>query len=154
MKGKKRNSFALAVMVAIAVVVSGIIKFFEKIGFVIPGLVLIAYIGFLSWRKVQERERRKLERENARLDAEKRKHLLLQKYEDEQIVDRILNQSIWVGETSEQLLDSLGSPQEVDQKVLKTKKKEVWKYGLKGANRYKYKITLDNDEVVGWDEKA
>lgn len=40
-----------------------------------------------------------------------------------------------------------------DQKVLKTKTKEVWKYKPTGKNRYALKITLEDDEVIGWDQK-
>ena len=75
------------------------------------------------------------------------------KYADESIVDMIMARQVWQEQTAEQLLDSLGYPADVDQKVLKTKKKEVWKYGHQGSNRYKTRITLENDVVVGWDMK-
>ena len=51
------------------------------------------------------------------------------------------------------LIDSLGQPQDIDTKVLKTKKKEIWKYNHNGGNRFGLRITLDNDIVVGWDQK-
>jgi hypothetical protein len=47
----------------------------------------------------------------------------------------------------------LGNPLDVDQKVLKTKKKEVWKYQPKGANRYALRVILENGLVVGWEQK-
>jgi hypothetical protein len=86
--------------------------------------------------------------------AEARRAALLAKYKDEKIVERLLAKEIWVGQTSQQLLDSVGQPHDVDQKVLKTKKKEIWKYGHKGGNRYMWRVTLENDQVIGWDEKA
>jgi hypothetical protein len=67
--------------------------------------------------------------------------------------DRILAKTIWVGETEEQLRASLGEPLDVDQKVLKTKKREIWKYGSLGGNRYSTRITLENGVVSGWDVK-
>lgn len=86
--------------------------------------------------------------------AAERRVALLAKYKDEKLVNAILSKQIWTGQTREQLLDSVGQPHDVDQKVLKTKKKEIWKYGHKGGNRYMWRITLENDVVIGWDEKA
>lgn len=68
----------------------------------------------------------------ARLAKARRKRLLL-KYGDAEIVSRIIDRTIWTGETAEQLRDSLGRPPDIDQKVLKTKKKELWKYAHRGA---------------------
>jgi hypothetical protein len=81
-----------------------------------------------------------------------RRNALLEKY-DEATAERILRGEVWQGQTAEQLADSMGSPVDVDQKVLKTKTKEVWKYGHRGGNRYAVKIMLENGYVVGWDEK-
>ncbi|MEE9332139.1 MAG: hypothetical protein V3U89_07910 [Methylophilaceae bacterium] len=75
------------------------------------------------------------------------------KYKDEDLVDELLNETFWQGQTAEQLRDSLGEPLDIDQKVLKTKVKEVWKYEQAGKNRYALKITLDDGVVVGWDQK-
>ena len=83
----------------------------------------------------------------------KRRAYLWAKYQDDDLVKSIMDQSFWQGQTSEQLLDSLGKPSDIDEKVLKTKKKEIWKYQHRGGNRYGLRITLDNDEVVGWDQK-
>lgn len=81
------------------------------------------------------------------------KQILRNKYKDERTVKKILQREIWKGETSEQLLDSLGTPEDIDQKILKTKKKEIWKYDQQGTNRFGLKITLENDIVVEWDKK-
>lgn len=75
------------------------------------------------------------------------------KYKDEDLVDALLNETFWQGQTAEQLRDSLGEPLDIDQKVLKTKVKEVWKYEQTGKNRFGLKITLDDGVVVGWDQK-
>lgn len=82
----------------------------------------------------------------------KRMRLTL-KYKDEDLVDELLNETFWQGQTAEQLRDSLGEPLDIDQKVLKTKVKEVWKYEKTGKNRYRLKVTLDDGVVVGWDQK-
>ena len=41
----------------------------------------------------------------------------------------------------------------MDDKLLKTRKREVWKYNRTGVNRYGLRITLDNDIVTTWDHK-
>lgn len=87
-------------------------------------------------------------------NKKKRREALLRKYQDPETVAAIMNRSFWQGQTDEQLVDSLGNPEDIDQKILKTKKKEIWKYNHQGGNRYGLRITLENDHVVGWDQKT
>lgn len=75
------------------------------------------------------------------------------KYGDEIIVQKIMQRRFWQGQTMEQLQDSLGNPVSKDNGLLKTRKREVWKYQPSGRNRYRLRITLDNDVVVAWDQK-
>ncbi len=74
---------------------------------------------------------------------------LIMKHKDDELVEMRMKEKFWVGQTKEQLIDSLGEPLAVDQKVLKTKVKEVWKYEQTGKNRYGLRITLDDGVVVG-----
>lgn len=69
-------------------------------------------------------------------------------------VQRIIGKTIWIGETAEQLTESLGRPSAIDEKLLKTKHRNVWKYQHQGANRYGLRITVENGHVAGWDSKA
>lgn len=78
---------------------------------------------------------------------------LMEKYRDEQLVDKLMQRMFWQGQSEEQLIDSLGKPLDVDQKVLKTKTKEVWKYNETGKNRYGLRVILEDGKVVGWDQK-
>lgn len=78
---------------------------------------------------------------------------LTMKYKDEALVQDLLDEMFWQGQTAEQLRDALGEPLDIDQRVLKTKVKEVWKYEQTGKNRYGLKITLDDGVVVSWDQK-
>lgn len=84
---------------------------------------------------------------------EERRTRLYAKYGRTPLAEKLIGRTVWTGEAAVELRDSLGPPLDIDQKVLKTKKKEVWKYHQTGTNRYKLKITLDNDIVVGWDQK-
>ena len=86
-------------------------------------------------------------------NKKKRREALLKKYGDADVVTRIMKKMFWQGQTHEQLRDSLGRPLDTDEKVLKTKTKEIWKYNRVGKNRYGLRITLENGIVVGWDEK-
>ena len=56
------------------------------------------------------------------LDKKKRERLM-DKYGDSNLVDKLMEKSIWQGQTEEQLIDSIGKPLDVDQKVLKKKLK-------------------------------
>jgi len=85
--------------------------------------------------------------------TKKKRERLLKKYGDTALVEKLMKSMFWVGQSKEQLRDSLGNPLDIDQKVLKTKTKEIWKYNETGKNRYALKVTLENGEVVGWDKK-
>lgn len=86
-------------------------------------------------------------------DKKARREGIYQKYGHTELSEKIINKTVWVGETSDQLLDSLGKPIDIDENVLKTKRKEVWKYCRKSTNRYGFKVKVENDIVIGWDEK-
>lgn len=123
------------------------VKFTEALGgigniIILGGILLAIYIAFkfLSWSNEKKRLLQKRQK-------------LMAKYNDKEIVENIMNQAIWVGQTNEQVAESLGKPEDIDQKVLKTKKKEIWKYGYEGGNRYRVRITLENDVVIGWDNR-
>ncbi|MDO5969675.1 hypothetical protein Q4Q35_07635 [Flavivirga aquimarina] len=77
----------------------------------------------------------------------------MKKYNDEELVDKLMQGIFWQGQTKRELKDSLGNPSEIDEKVLKTKIKETWKYQKIGNNRYALKIFVENGVVIGWDKK-
>lgn len=80
---------------------------------------------------------------------------LNQKYNNDQyIVKGILNNEYWENQTTEQLLDSIGTPDDTDKQVMKTKTKEVWKYGKIQRGQYSLRINIENNTVVGWDKKS
>ncbi|MCC3306038.1 hypothetical protein [Sneathiella sp. HT1-7] len=83
-----------------------------------------------------------------------RRAYLMNKYKDKKLVEDLMNKTFWQEQTADQLRDSLGSPHAIDRKILKTKKKEIWKYNHLGGNRYGIRITLDDDQVVGWEKKT
>ncbi len=76
---------------------------------------------------------------------------ILDKYGYEKKAVEIATHSYWMGQTAEELRDSRGRPDDIDKKVLKTKKKEIWKYDEYAKGRYKFKFTLENDVVVGYE---
>lgn len=86
-------------------------------------------------------------------NTKKRREALLKKYSDAELVERIMRRMFWQGQTQEQLLDSLGRPLDIDERVLKTKTKETWKYNRIGKNRFGLRVILENGVVVGWDQK-
>ena len=111
----KLESIGIAILAGVALVVAGVQKFFETFGVFFPAILLGGGICLYFWSK-HRKERNRL------IELEKRREKLLEKYQDAEVVENILNKTIWVGETNEQLLESLGAPEDIDQKVLKTKK--------------------------------
>lgn len=83
----------------------------------------------------------------------KRREFLMTKYQDSEIVDKIMGKVIWTGMSEEQLVDSWGRPEAKDQKVYKTKVVEVFKYNRTGKNRFRSRVTVENGFVAGWDQK-
>lgn len=128
----------LALIIGIPIVV--ISEIFKATGWQIPIIIIVGVIILIILHNSSKKK--------ARLAY------LRDKYGDELIVKKISEGYFWEGQTAEQLLDSLGRPEAVDNKQLKTKVKEVWKYNRQGANRYSLRITVENGYVVGWDQKA
>ncbi len=92
--------------------------------------------------------------ETAEKERVMRLNYLLDKYQDEETVQRIINKVIWDGMSAAQLFDALGEPAAIDQKYLKRVSREVWKYSREGKNRFASRVTLENGFVVGWDFKS
>ena len=78
---------------------------------------------------------------------------LMERYSDTSVVDQILKGSLWHDMTKQQLVDAWGDPDDTETEVMKTKVREVYKYGRIGVNRYQRRVTLENDCIVGWKEK-
>jgi hypothetical protein len=132
------NAIGLLIIVAIPIYVAA--KIFESVGWVIPVVAVITAIALYGWYRQRQKT--------------KRLEYLRGKYHDEELVQKIFNGYFWQGQTAEQLEDSLGRPVAVDDKRLKTKTKEIWKYQHQSANRYALRITVENGVVIGWDQKA
>lgn len=130
-------------------------------------LIVAGVVGYIVFQ-VQKAKAKRAEVEASRLELvrqeeanrvelqkqlEARHAALTTKYSDKKIVDDIMRGAYWQGQTAEQLLDSLGQPADIDEKVLKTRKREIWKYHQLSANRFGLRITVENDVVAGWDEK-
>lgn len=116
-----------------------VINFANTIGW--PIFIIILIVIILS--SIQYRDKKKKERIA----------YLTNKYHNKEIVNRIISKTFWQGQTSEQLIDSLGNPLDVDEKILKTKKREIWKYHSDGRNRFRLRITLEQDIVVAWHQR-
>lgn len=139
----RRSSSAEASLLALAVVIGLPIYLATKVidvtGWVLPVVVVVVIIGLVIASRANKRRKR--------IEALRRKY-------PEEIVQRILGGQIWQGQTEEQLIDAIGSPAEVDTKVLKTMQRQIWKYGRISAKRFRLRITVENGMVAGWDQKG
>jgi hypothetical protein len=82
-----------------------------------------------------------------------RRDYLISKYGDENVVRKILEKKIWQGMSREQLIDSWGEPADIDEKIYKTKVKYTYKYAQSGRNRFRQRVFVEDNIVVGWDSK-
>ena len=82
----------------------------------------------------------------------RRRKTLMERYNDPQIVDAIMQRKVWQGMTRQQLVDSWGEPVETAQKVQRTKIVETCKYQQTGRNRFKSRVVLENGAVTGWQQ--
>lgn len=82
-----------------------------------------------------------------------RRAYLIEKYVDESLVDDIMDCTFWKGQSKEQLIDSIGHPDSEEKKVMRSKTKEIWKYNEFKKGQFSLKVSLEDDVVVGWDQK-
>ncbi len=139
-RSTKAENTLIAFALIIGLPIYGISKIFETAGWVIPSLIIVGVLALIALYKHNKKQQRLA--------------YLCEKYKDETIAQKIYDGYFWEGQTSEQLLASLGNPEAVDNKLLKTKTKEIWKYNRQGVNRFALRITVENGYVVGWDKKA
>lgn len=108
---------------------------------VVAGILIVVALAVLSFAAFALAKRSRYSR-------------LLQKYGgDEKLVDALVTGTIWQGMTAEQLRDSWGEPVSIEEKVMKTKVKQVFKYKQVARNRYRDKVTLEDGVIIGWDQK-
>lgn len=139
-KMTKAESKALGVLALIAIPIAGVVKVFETVGWAIPLLFVAAAVALFIWYQHDKKQ--------------KRLSYLRDKYQDEEVVQKIFQGYFWQGQSEEQLRDSLGPPPDIDHKVLKTKTRNVWKYHHQGGNRFGLRITVEDGYVTGWDKKV
>jgi hypothetical protein len=139
-RASKAESTLIAAALIIGLPIYGLSQIFESADWVIPTIIVSVIVVFAIWYQYNKKQ--------------KRLTYLRDKYQDEELVQKIYSGYFWEGQTAEQLRDSLGTPEAVDNKLLKTKIKEIWKYNRQGVNRFALRITVENEYVVGWDKKA
>ncbi len=111
----------------------------------------------------QTRLERERQAEQARIDQERHAEQerikrerwdgFVSKY-GEALAHRIWAGRPWVGCEYGMLIDMLGPPVDIDERVLKTKTKHTYKYRPTGANRYALRVYLDDGIVTGWEDKS
>lgn len=128
-----------------------------------PVLGLLVLGGGLwgAWRLEQkaqeEAQKAQEEAQRAREEArkareEKRKRKLTDRFGPD-VAQRILSKEFWQGATHEMIAESLGAPLEIDEKVLKSKTKHVYKYNELGKGRYALRVMFEDGICVGWEDK-
>lgn len=87
-----------------------------------------------------------------------RKNYLLNKFNnDPDIIQRILECNIEIGDSKEFVLEAFGKPAGIYNNIIETREQELWKY-KKGNeinnDQHNFQINFENGQVVGWDDKS
>lgn len=148
---RRRATKAEGALLVLAIVVGTPIylanKAIETAGWPVIAVVLgVCVAGWLGLKMVRQAVRAAA--------TQRRRQDLLAKYGDAELVNRIMEKTVWQFQTAEQLRDALGEPVTTDSKVTRVKRTERWMYGQTGANRFSLRITLENGVVTGWDQKG
>lgn len=114
---------------------------------------LIFSIAYFALMRKIDRDLEIMEQEKYEAKLQQRFNYLIDKYSDAQIAQMIMDRTFWVGATEEQLLDAIGRPEKIDDKVLKSKRIQIWRYNQISKRSFGLSITLENGVVVGWDKK-
>ena len=140
-RASKADGFLIVVVLVVAAIGAAVKWMTENLAIVLAFLAIVAVLYGLVVA-------------SSRAKAKERAAWLLQKYGDQEVVDRILDKTIWQGQTEDQLSESLGSPHAIDKQLLKTKRKEIWKYDEVKKGQYRLRVTVENGHVIGWDKKS
>lgn len=130
--------FTIGIIVAVPVYLFD--KVNKSVGWQIPAAVVAAFLLLVLLMKIAKKRARV--------------RYLRDKYQDEGIVQDILAKRFWIGQTAEQLTDSLGPAVATDHKFLKNKNRDIWKYNRHGVNRFGLRITVEDGYVTAWDKKS
>lgn len=103
--------------------------------------VLAGWVGSVRKKKLAEMERQRLAAMWDELAARF----------DGPTATRIMKGEIMQGDSREIVELALGEPEDVSERVMKSKTRHVLKYGRINARSFALKITLEDDHVVGWD---
>lgn len=109
----------------------------------------ILVVALRLLRKLRDQQRLAAAQKLLEAQREAAWQRLVGKY-GEEIAARIVAHRVWQGMTVEQLIESWGSPADVDREIIKTRTKETWKYGQTGKNRFANRVYLENGIVIGW----
>ncbi|MEJ2467787.1 MAG: hypothetical protein P8Y51_01720 [Campylobacterales bacterium] len=146
----------LVIGAVIAALVMAII-WINHFGFFQMVIIVALVAGFYLYMQ-------KLETEKVQSDAERKDELLRFKYRDAALMRKIKKGVIWKGESTEQLVDSLGAPDSIKPLNGRDTNTAIWDYGKRVAyesDEDKKKlifedgllIELKEGAIVGWKSK-
>lgn len=146
----------LVIGAVIAALVMAII-WINHFGFFQMVIIVALVAGFYLYMQ-------KLETEKVQSDAERKDELLRFKYRDEALLRKMKKGVIWKGESTEQLVDSLGAPDSIKPLNGRDTNTAIWDYGKRvayesdeGKKKLVFEdgllIELKEGAIVGWKSK-
>ena len=141
----KKSDTGTGLLFVVGAIIAGLVAAYE---WAAKNLLIVGIVGILVVLGVV------LARHQATKRRQERFRVLVERFGSEEIAQDIMVQKFWTGQTEDMLAESLGPPLAIDKQVLKTKRKEIWKYGEARKNQFSLRITLENGRVVSWDQKS
>ena len=141
----KKSDTGTGLLFVVGAIIAGLVAAYEWAAktLLIVGIVVILVVLGVVLARHQATKRR-----------QERFRALAERFGSEEIAQDIMVQRFWTGQTEDMLAESLGPPLAIDKQVLKTKRKEIWKYGEARKKQFSLRITLENGRVVSWDQKS
>ena len=143
--------------------------FLQALAWAAGGVTLVVVVWFLHSKRTKARQQllEDVAREEARAKEQRARELAAATAEEWRrqrqaslearfgidIAAAVWKHEYWRGATTEMIIESLGTPVDIREKVYKTKTKTTYCYRPFGSKRYALKIHFEDSIVVGWDEK-
>ncbi|WP_261503670.1 hypothetical protein [Burkholderia multivorans] len=126
---------AFLLMLAFIFTLKTIDRVFGTGGVIVIALLLASGFIFLFVKSTKDRENK-----------------IRSKYSEE-VAEKILAGKFWIGQSKNELRDSIGLPEKIETQQNSKNSKEIWKFFHKESNRIRLKITMTDGVVTQIDRK-
>ena len=156
-KFKSRSNPVLIALLVIFIAVVYLVGNWSKLALILTASAVFGVAaGVFIWnRRKKARQAQLVQREQVELvereeeERARREEELGSRFGPE-CAQRIMSGELFQGMTKEMLLEAWGEPDDLQEERVRSTIKQTWKYNEVGVNRFRDRVYLENDVVVGW----